>query len=247
MPLRYAKSKRPTNKKRYYKRVGRKNFKNTVAKKPTFRAVRSYGIKPDPFPQRLHTRVKYAHSSTIYSDNTVARIAGTEQVFRLSSIYDCNYTAASNQTVVGWSDFANLYKKYIVKGAKIEVSYSNPEVDGMVAFCSLNQTTSLTGMSDKNNYENSLVYSSDVNNTGSQTKRFNFYVKPWAMLGLSKLEWKANRSGLSSALAGSPTEDILFRCATSANTTPGKSIHLSLRIIYYVEFFERSQLSSTTI
>lgn len=242
----YAKSKRPTNKKRYYKRVGRKNFKNTVAKKPTFRAVRSYGIKPDPFPQRLHTRCKYAYSGSLTSDVTSIRHCGPEQVFRLSSIYDCNYTLPSGQTVVGWTDFAALYKRYIVKGAKIEVNFSNPEEDGMVAFCSLNQTTPLTAYSDKDNYQHSLVYSSDVNNTGSQTRRFSFYVKPWAMLGLSKLEWKANVTGHSASTTANPSKDIYFRIAVSSNTV-NKKMHASVRIIYYVEFFERSQLSSSTI
>lgn len=236
--------KRYTKKPRFQKK---KKFYKPGTKKPTFRSVRPYGIKPDPFPQRLHTRCKYVHSTTLYSDNTVARVSGNEHAFRLSSIYDPDYTTALGRTVVGHANFANLYKKYIVKGVKIEVNFSNPEVDGMVAFCSLNQTSSLGGQNDRTNYENSLVYSSDVNNTGSQVKRFNFYVKPWSMLGLSKLEWQANKADHSSAISASPSQDIFFRISTSAAVTPGKAIHCSLRLIYYVEFFERAQLTSTVL
>ena len=162
----------------------------------------------------------------------------------MSSIYDCNYTDAGTQSVVGHANFAALYKGYIVNGAKIEVSFSNPSADGMVAFCSLNQTNALTGYADKTNYEHSLVYSSDVNNTGSQTKRFNFYVKPWALAGLSKLEWKANKSSHGSAISGNPTQDILFRAGVSS-VGFSETMHCSIRIIYYVTFFERAQLAST--
>ena len=162
----------------------------------------------------------------------------------MSSIYDCNFTSAGVQSTVGHANFAALYKGYIVNGAKIEVNFSNPQEDGMVAFCSLNQTDALTGQADKTNYEHSLVYSSDVNNTGSQVRKFNFYVKPWSLLGLSKLEWQANKSTHSSALSGSPTQDILFRLGASSATT-SKTMHASVRIIYYVTFFERAQLAST--
>lgn len=238
---RYAKSKSRANKKRYYKKPYRSSSSYSVAKKPTFRAVRPYGVKPDPFPTRLHTRCKYIFSGILYSDNLAPRHAGTEQVFRLNSIYDPNLTGGGT-TVVGYTTFASIYSSYIVKGAKVEVNFSNPELDGMVAFCSLNQTSALTANSDKANLCNSLVYSSDVNNTGSQVRRFNFYVKPWSLLGLSKLEWKANKSDHSASITTNPAKDILFRVATSSPTTPGKAIHVTLRIIYYVEFFNRKQL-----
>lgn len=231
------------NRKQAFRRK-KKFYKAGTTKKPTFRQVRPYGIKPDPFPQRLNTRVKYCYSGTLTSHASTPRWTGSEQIFRLSSIYDCNYTLAAQQSVVGWSMFDSIYKGYIVNGAKIEVNFSNPSSDGMVCFCSLNQTSSLATLADKTNYEASLVYSSDVNNTGGQTRKFNFYVKPWSLLGLSKLEWKANKGTHSSALSANPTQDILFRIACSGAST-SQTVHASVRIIYYVTFFERAQLVST--
>lgn len=170
----------------------------------------------------------------------MARVCGLEHLFRLNSIWDPDATL-SGHTVVGHSNFAAIYAGYLVKGCKIEINFSNPSADGMVAFASLNQLVNLTSRSDLENYSNSLVYSSDINNTGAQTKKMRFYVKPWSLKGLSKLEWKANKGTHSSAINSNPSDPIYLRVATSGSA-PSQTIHCSIRLLYYVEFFERKQL-----
>lgn len=223
----------------------RKKFHKPGAKKATFRQIRGYGVKPDPFPTRLHTRCKYAGSLTLTSDGTTARKAGGEKVFRLNSIKDPDFSG-SGTTVVGHAQLAALYGTYMVKGAKVEVSFSNPSHDGVVCFASLNQKAVLQSNMDSINYMNSLVYSSDINNTGAQTKRFNFYVKPWSLLGLSKLEWMANKSTHSADMSTSPTDPCYIRVACSGATL-SSTIHVSIKIIYYVELFNRLQLAADVV
>lgn len=221
----------------------KKKFYKKGTKKPTFRQIRSYGVRSDPFPTRLHARCKYIFSGSLASDGTVARVTGSERAFRLNSIWDPDFTALGH-TVVGHANFAALYKYYLVRGAKVEISWSNPSGDGVVAFASLNQTRDLSAKSDLLNYSSSLVYSSDINNTGAQKSKMHFYVRPWNLLGLSKMEWLANKSNHSAGISTSPSTNVVLRVACSGSAA-GQTIHCSIKIIYYTEFYERAQLDYT--
>lgn len=235
----------PILKKKTFKpRYGRKKKFQRSKAKPTFRAGVSYGVKPDPFPTRLFTRLKYVNSQTL-TGAVSSRVAGNEQAFRLNSIYDPDFTG-TGYNAMGWANLAALYERYIVNGAKVEIQWSNPSGDGMVGFASLNQTTVLQGNTDPANYNNMLVYSTDVNNTGSQKSKMKFYVRPWNLIGLSKLEWKANKASRSSAMTGNPSVDLYLRLACSGNAS-SQTIHVTTKIIYYVECYNRVQPVRTAV
>lgn len=241
MPL----QKRKTGRK-YFKRGMRRRQYGKTGQKSTFRSIRPYGIKPDPFPRVLHTRVKYVDSFDVDGSPIQAGYTGSEKVYSLNSIYDPQF-ATGGTTVVGWSTFDAIYERYLVMGTKIEVTFSDPNQDGCVVYASLNQEALIQSKTDKQCMEQSLVYSSELNNTGSQKKTFNFYVKPWSMLGLSKLEWKANKSTHTSLMAASPADPIYLRLAMQGPLTGGTtpSIKCHIKIIYFTEFYHRKQLTST--
>ena len=156
--------------KKYFKRKHRERKYGRKENKSTFRAIRSYGIKPDPFPRVLHTRAKYADYKVLTTDSSTARTIGTEQRYSLVSVWDPDVTG-TGLSVAGYTELAALYDNYIVKGCKIEIVWSNPEVDGMVCYASLNQKVALSTQTDNNAMANSLVYSTNLNNTGSQKQR----------------------------------------------------------------------------
>lgn len=240
------------------KRYGKKAFKRGVKKvmfgkngnKKLFRSIQPYGIKPDWHPRVLQTRFKYSYHATLTTGSTIEQY-GTEQVFRLNSIYDPNFTTigptANNKTVVGHVNIAQLYNKYIVLGAKVEVDFDDPSQDGLVCGCSLNQSFAMQSYTVRAVGEQFLTYSSALNNTGSQKKSFRFYVKPWAIQGLSKLEYMANKSTHSAVMNTNPTDDLYFRLAVAnCHDTTVASIKCNVRIIYYTQCFERIQLTSST-
>lgn len=228
---------------KYFKKQHKKRKYGRNMNKSTFRQIRPYGVKADPFPTRLHTRCKYAGSLTLTA-NATPRICGTESQFRLNSIYD-PYQTGTGTTVVGHSTLANIYSFYQVKGAKVEIYFSNPSSDGMVCFASLNQAVALTGQQDSDNFVDSLVYSSDINNTGSQRKAFKFYVQPWSLGGLTKLEWLSNKGEWSSGIGANPSSGISLRLGCSG-AVGSATIHVSIRIIYYTEFWGRQQLDTSS-
>lgn len=231
--------KRPFKGKRKY--VPRKRY--TRKAKPVFRQVRAYGVRPDPFPTRLHAKCKYFTDGVLTSHSSASNHVGVEKVFRLSSIYDPDFTG-TGQTIVGWSTFNAIYSQYIVKGARVEITFTDPDIDGQTVFYSLNQHTALQSQSLSDAKQDSLTFSRVVNNTGSQQSTHKLYIKPWSLRGLSKLEWQANKSTHASAMATSPATDVYLRLGTSNSnaSTFAHSIRYQLKIFYYVEFFDRKQL-----
>lgn len=235
-------------KKNFHKRKMDKIKYGRKLNKDLFRSVRPYGIKPDPFPQRLNTRCKYAFGLKLTTSSTLDTV-GTEQLFRLTSIYDpyATATGANNRTVVGHSTFRTIYNNYIVNGAKVEIEFSNPEVDGLVGLASLNQTKALQAYTVRECNEQHLVYTTVLNNTGSQKKKMSFYVRPWSLIGLSKMEWIANKEDHSAGIDNDPVQPIYLRVGVAnENAAVARTMHCSVRIIYYVTFFNRIQLESTS-
>lgn len=206
--------------------------------------IRPYGVKSDPFPTRLHARCKYATTGSL-STNATATQLGSDITFRLNSIWDPYYPTGGS-TVVGHSNFTALYNRYIVNGAKVEIVFTDPTSDGMTCFASLNQTNTLSGLYEKGALEQALVYSNQINNTGSQKNRMVFYIRPWSLVGLTKLEWLSNKTIHSSAMTTNPSQDLLLRINCACTTGGVQNIQYKIRILYYTEFFERRQLYSST-
>lgn len=231
-------------KKTYFKRKQEQQRFGKDGKKTLFRANKPYGIKPDPFPRSLHTRLKYTDFKTLTAGIT-ADTSGTEQVYNLNSIWDPDFSGVG-LTVVGHTPLKDIYSRYIVMGCKVEIVFTDPLSDGVICYASLNQSESTIGKGSAQIMGQMLTYSSVINNTGSQKKRFNFYVQPWSLVGLSKLEWLANKSTHSSLMSANPTQTCVLRvnCSGKAGS---ETVACRIKLIYYTELFERKQLAASAI
>lgn len=238
-----------SSKNKYKSKIGKKDKilkpwreNNATGVKTIFRSGVSYGVNPDPFPQRLVCRLKFADDGILTSAG-LSNVVGTEQVYRLSSIHDPDYTIGGT-TVVGWTQMNAIYQRYIVTGILVEVDFYDPSADAGMCVISLNQTDPVQGLSVKQVGEHSLTYTDVINNTGSQKKTFRMYVRPWNLLGLSKLEWLSNKTGHSASMGASPTTETYLRIGYT-NFTVSSSIKYVTRLIYFTELFDRKQLAST--
>jgi hypothetical protein len=215
----------------------------------TFRANPSYGIISDPFPRSLRCRLKYTYGRTLNSGTTQSTF-GSEVVFRLSSIYDPLYSgtiiAANNKTVVGHSELAAIYTKYLVTGALVNIMITDPSSDGIMVGFNTNQAVALQGNHVRLVNEHSMTTLKPMHNTGNQKVIIKRFVRPWQLAGLSKLEWAANRSDHSSAMNNNPSSPTFCRIAL-ANTASTSDItaRFDIEILYYVQLFDRKQLVSS--
>lgn len=220
----------------------------TVDKKMQKRDYRFKGsdnnnIKPEPFPRVLFTRAKFIDNEQLSVPAFGVSIAKT---YRMNTIYRPSFTG-STSTVCGWAQLNAMYGNYLCLGAKVTVSYSNPTSDGCRVGVCLRQASSgpVTGLTLEQlaNYTN--TYISAVNNTGSQKKTFNFYIKPWSLVGINKLEYMANSSQYSSTMSSWPNAPCyidVFAVNDDAGAS-AQTINYLIKVIYYVKCFNRLQLN----
>lgn len=209
-----------------------------------FKGSQNNNIKPEPFPRVLYTRAKYAENAQFTVPAYGVTVARS---YRVNSIYRPAFTSPWS-TVAGWSQLSTLYDQYLVMGCKITVSFNNPSADGIRVGVLLRQgnnapAVSLT-LTQLANYNN--VYISGLNNTGSQTKTFSFYVKPWSLLGINKLEYLANSSRYSSVMNDNPPYSgyiDVFAVQEDALVDVTAKVNYLVKVVYYVKCFERNQLN----
>lgn len=219
--------------------------KRTIYKRrPVFKAGPRYGIKAEPFPMRLNTKMVYTTSGTLTASST-QDIMGAEVVYRLNSIYDPQY-ALGGETVAGHAAMSTLYESYIVNGVKVQIRFNDPSVDGMVCAYSWNQDDASAIIQGKATFvagRHPHTGTVALSDSGNQKATRSLYIRPWQLEGLSKLEWKANKSTRSSLMNNNPTNEQFLRLACSRSSASGAgTIRYDLRITYYTEFFGRKIL-----
>lgn len=211
-----------------------------------FKSGKTYSVKPEPFPRVLKTRMKYAFA---WNQTFSVGVSGA-RTFRLNSIHDPDWTGTGT-TVAGHTQMAALYKRYLVTGAKIYISFSNPSEDGCRAGYRLRiddddpvASESLSEVMSK-----PLTYVSGINNTGSQKKNFIAFVRPWSLLGISKSEYMNNTVNYGSIMSSSPSPfgsaigasmDVF---ALNPDTLVSGNIDVAIRIVYYVTLYDRKSLT----
>lgn len=246
--------------KKYVKKPVKKTYKPSTAvvskaKSKGFGQGKSYGVKPEPFPRVLITRSKFASHLVM---GVPAFGVATYNTYRANTIWDPDLTNAG-KTVVGWNILNSIYGRYLVTGCAIDVQFTNPSADGIRVGIRLRQANSLPigGSSTMQDIlEQPGTYSSGINNTGSQKKSFKFFVTPWSLFGIDKLEYMANSSGYSSLMAAMPTapgfvagDGCVFDifAINEDSSASASQIVCDVKLTYYVKCYNRLALSSNSI
>ena len=238
--------RRAGNKRKLYK--PRKKSTKTYRKnnKRVYKGPSSGGIKPDPFPRVLYTT---AHFGENYPFTCPTGGTSVARSYRMNSIYQCAFTSPF-QTVTGWSQLSTLYDQYIVMGAKVQLTFSDPTADGIKVGYSLrlgsNAPTVALSVNQLTQYSNLRM--ATLNNTGSQTKTFNFFVRPWDLCGVNRLEYMANTSRYSSAMSANPAYPAyidVFACNIDASDASAM-VSYTIKVTYYVKCFDRNQLNPSS-
>lgn len=229
MPKRYTKKRGPDSKK----------------SKPIFASInRAPLVKAQPFPRVLRTQVKYAGTKDL--TNSIFFTA-TSNVYRLNSIHDPDQTGGG-KTVAGHAALAGIYGRYLVTNAKVSLRFYDPSADGVKVGCRLrlraNGATS--GQTTGDIVNQPMTYFSGLADSGRQVKTFELNVKPWFLMGLSKLEYMANTSKYSSAIAASPGDDYCWMdvFAIDANGV-ATTVNYTIKIVYTVELYDRLYLAAS--
>lgn len=232
---------RKTTKRKYTPK--RRRTRRTYRKRRTAKIIRGpfkrYSTS-DPFRPSMNCKLTYCQS--LHLNSGVLGIYGVEQIFRLNSLYDPDYSGVGHQPY-GFDQVAALYRQYKVNACKIQLIWTNPSEDGMICAAAVQGSGgsfALTSNGIDVLKEQPMTVTRELNNTGSQRAIVNQYFPLSVVEGVSKLQFNTNLEDYSAAVNANPVRTPYLRLAVaSSNGTNGASCYVRVMITYYCHFYQR--------
>lgn len=247
-----AKSKKPKVSRKFkpkatkpYKRSGFAKSGGVQKRFPIFGSVNTKVQRTDNWiPPRQLTKIRYAENFAISASGTLGTTA-INYIYSLTGAFDPRINLGGGQPV-NWDYLVLQYDRYLVLGAKVKVSFNNPSHDGMIVGVRLRHNSDGTvtaGQTVDNLLMNrDLTKISWMNNTGSQLKTFEFYVKPWQILGIRKETYKSDIA-FGALVTTTPAQFPILE-PFCAHSVAGEDavIRCYVEIQYYVMFSEKNTI-----
>jgi len=200
----------------------------------------------DPFPVRWNKTLLYGQLNTLTAG--ASGLFGTEQVFRLNSLFDPDLTGTGHQPY-GFDTLASLYYRYKVRAVRVMVRFSDPSADGVLCaaqFQAPSVTSTVTGSDTNTVMERAGMWTQNLNNTGEQVAILDQFFPISTLVGATPVQFAANLEDYQSLCTTSPARTPYLRIAIAAldgASTP--TVRLETKILFYTEFFERIVLGQS--
>lgn len=202
-------------------------------------------VKNDPFPPYRWVNLRYTGTFLM---STGTGVYGTEQVFRLNSLYDTDFTNAGHQPY-GFDQMATLYNSYIVDKAYINLEISNPSNDGLIVSACIQPSAasfSLTGKGVEAITEQPMVVTRRLNNSGSQKTSIRQSIPMWIAEGISKIIYEAEINQYGATVGANPSAVPYLRFAACSDSgTAGHTVTCVLTLTFHAKFYDRIQQSQS--
>lgn len=219
------------------KRTTKKSVKKTLGGKITG-AFRGYDR--GPLPQMKNAVLKYAETVELTTGTT--GLFGTQQVWQLASLFDPNYTGTGHQPY-GFDQLAAEYRRYRVNAVKVQLIFTDPGSDGLVAGAGLMASgfsNNLAGQSVDAIKERPNCQTRTVNASGKQYVIMNFYADLARIEGISKKQYAGDMSSYSAPINQSPSQSPSIVTAVGSDRgASGITVMCRITIKYYAQFYHR--------
>lgn len=195
--------------------------------------------KTDPLPPHKFCKLIYGerYDFATGAGGTYA----TEQVMRLNSLYDPDFTGAGHQPRY-FDQMAAMYRKYIVYGALIELTFTDPSADGIEVAALIQPSAESLSMTGKSvGYFNEMPQAvvRPLNNTGNQLTKIRQYLPLHILDGISKVRLM-NDPNYSATTTDNPALSPWLRFSVgSYSGTSGVTVRAQLKITYYCKLYDR--------
>lgn len=193
--------------------------------------------------------VKHRYAGVANLATGTAGVAGTEQVWNLTGLYDPDYTSSGHQPY-GYDQMAALYARYIVMEVEVECRFLsiggtsevmciyNPRPPGSFTTTSGNPDT----LTENPLIETKALSPSGVNRVVVIKRRF----KPWDLLGISKEQYLYELSDYAGAVSSNPTiMPVLAVNVASFDGTGSETTKCQTIITYTARWYSRITQSSS--
>ncbi len=203
-------------------------------------------VTGDPFKPIMYTRLRYTDNYTFTTGT--AGVYGSEQIMRLNSIFDPDFTSGGHQPY-GRDSLAILYNRYKVHACLMELVWTDPSEDGMVVAAQLQGpggVYSLTGKTVNEIKEQPMSATRVVNNTGKQVVIMKQYIPIHKVIGITDLQFKADLTQYSATMPATPSLNVFARMsAASLRGNASATIICRATFTYYCQCYDRIVLSQS--
>lgn len=206
----------------------------TQSTKPVRLAFPGYSF----LPQRVLTQLKYCDEGVVSAGGT---IYFKDIVFRGNSIYDPVYATGGGQPM-GRDQLATLYNSYKVHGMKIKFTVtSNSGTPMRFGIIPDTHDTNYTAILDAAEQPGARIKALSTYTGGLSSNTIKHKVLSKSILGLKELT-----DDEEAAMGSNPVNDWFYHCVISTEPYTGTNYidcAWYVELIYYVECFDRVQLS----
>ncbi len=238
MPRTRTNKRRPARKPRQ-KRVKRVSKRGRTHRNQMSGPFHAY-VVGDPFKPFMMTKLHYSETFTFTTGTS--GVYGVEQIMRLNSLFDPNFTGIGHQPY-GTDQLALLYRRYKIHAVQLTLIWTDPTNDGTVVAAQLQPpfgTFTLAGKAIDVVKEQPMSVTRIINNTGSQTRIIKQYIPLHTVAGLSSLQYKADMTDFSAPFSASPAQVPLLRfSAASARGLTGATILCRCEMIFFTQVYDR--------
>lgn len=199
-------------------------------------------LKTLTFPDKIVVKMPWI---TYMTDSTPAGVgSNTNHTYRLNSIYDPDWQVGAGQiSASGYAQWSKFYNRYRVLGAKVILDVANTNTYPLKVYMTFNNDGN-TNYDRVNTALNPHMIETVLSAQGSGTsnKRLVKYVACNRITGASMLQYKSD-DRYQSLIGANPAEIINCKVysAPLLGNMPADTqvLNYSLKIIYYVELFDR--------
>lgn len=193
-----------------------------------------------PAQPRVLKDFPFVHMS-VYTAG-IATTFGAENVFRLNSMFDPDFSGVGPQPQ-GWDQYKAIYVKYKVVAVTIEVTWTNPSTSGLIVACQLstpNDTITLTGTSAQTSDSRYNVEQRYLNDTGSQQTTIKRRFDMADLAGVTPEMFRGDDQNFSAVIGVNPQRVPFLRVGIAdVSGAAGQTCTGVVKLIYHTMIFSR--------
>lgn len=199
----------------------------------------------DPFKPVMPVQFRYAETGTL-STGGFAITFGTEQTFRLNSLFDPDLTSGGHQPY-GFDQLTPIYGAYRVKGCLVDIEFFGSNSDDVVAAFTVQtgqNTTALTSSTLREAVERQSVMTRNMPINGDNRWRHREYFPIHKVCGLPA-SLVANNPNYSALVGANPAEQVYLRLAAATQVNTSKAVNYSITLTYDADMYDRKSMAAS--
>jgi len=200
----------------------------------------------DPFRPEMKVKLRYAANFLLGSSAGFSQLFGTEQTFRINSLYDPDLTNAGHQPY-GYDQLCLMYGAYRVDACEVDIEFFSSSANDLVAAFTIQtgrNTTALAGSSLEAAHERQSVLTRPLPINGQNRWRHREIFPIHAVAGLPKRVTDID-DAYQALVGASPTEQQYLRIAVATQTSVTQGCQCSVLLTYHATMFGRISMAQS--